>query len=130
MDKFICNVCIIEFTISERKYPYKRCINCHKEKEKERREKDWKQIEYNREKYKERAKLIKKEYIEKNKDKLNEYNKKYKQRKVLEEFTENELNEVNEKWILFNKKHTGRHITEGLSPKQKLKIMKCYEDPI
>ncbi len=75
---FTCNVCKIEFPISERAKKYKRCIQCHKVKEKERRDKDWKQILLRREKYKERAKIVKKEYREKNKD------KKYTQMKELE----------------------------------------------
>ena len=82
---FVCNVCKLEFPINEKANRYKRCIQCHKDKEKDRRIKNWKQIEQKRENYKERAKLIKKEYREKNKDKIKEYNKNYRLKKKLED---------------------------------------------
>jgi len=126
MDTFVCNICGIEFPKSDKANKYKRCVQCHREKEKERRLLDWKQIEERRENYKERAKIIKKEYRLKNKDKINERKKELRQKKIIEELGIDRINKIHERWIQFNKDEPGRHITENLSPKQKLKIMKTY----
>ena len=126
MNTFVCNICGIEFPKNEKANKYKRCVQCHKEKEKERRLLNWKQIEERREKYKERAKVVKKEYRLKNKDKINERNKELRQNKIIEELGIERINKINERWIQFNIDEPGRHITETLSPKQKLKIMKQY----
>ena len=127
---FTCNVCQLEFPLSDKAKRNKRCIECHRQKEKERRLLDWRQIEVRREKYKERAKIIKKEYRENNKEKLSERRKINREKKIIEELTEEGVKAIHEKWILFNIKHPGRHITDGLSAKQKRKIMNCYEEPI
>ena len=127
---FICNVCQIEFPLSDKAKRNKRCKECHSKKEKERRLLDWRQIEVRREKYKERAKIIKKIYRENNKEKLSERRKINREKKIIEELTVEGIKEIHEKWILFNIKHPGRHITDGLSAKQKRKIMNCYEEPI
>ena len=122
----MCNICGIEFPKNEKVNKYKRCVQCHKEKEKERRLLNWKQIEERREKYKERAKVVKKEYRLKNKDKINERNKELRRNKIIEELGIERINKINERWIQFNIDEPGRHITETLSPKQKLNIMKQY----
>ena len=44
MNTFVCNICGIEFPKNEKVNKYKRCVQCHKEKEKERRLLNWKQI--------------------------------------------------------------------------------------
>ena len=126
MDTFVCNICGIQFPKSDKANKYKRCVQCHREKEKERRLLDWKQIEERRENYKERAKIIKKEYRLKNKDKINERKNELRQKKIIEELGIDRINKIHERWIQFNKDEPGRHITENLSPKQKLKIMKTY----
>ena len=128
MNIFVCNICKLEFPESEKKKGYKRCINCHRQAEKERRIKNWRAIEQRRENYKERAKIIQKEYRIKNKDKINAQNKEKRHQQIIKELTEEGINIINENWILFNKENPGRHISEHLSPKQKLKIMNCYKD--
>jgi hypothetical protein len=37
MDTFVCNICGIEFPKNEKANKYKRCVQCHRVKEKERR---------------------------------------------------------------------------------------------
>ena len=129
-DKFVCNICELEYPIIEKQNKYRRCKQCHKEKEKERRIDDWKKIENRRENYKERAKLIRKEYVIKNKDIMNEKRKIYKEKKILEELTEPVVKEIMEKWILFIIKHSECPYSEKLSIKQKAYIMSCYQHPI
>ena len=128
MNIFVCNVCKKEFSESERAKQYKRCIECHKECERKRRILNWKGIEQRRENYKERAKIIQKEYRIKNKDKINAQNKENRQKQIIKELTEEGINKINENWIRFNEENPGRHISAKLSPKQKLKIMNCYKD--
>ena len=122
-DTFVCNICVLEYPIIEKETNRRRCKQCHKEKEKERRIIEWKQIEKRRENYKERAKLIRKEYIIKNKDIMNEKRKIYKEKKILEELTEAGVKEIMDKWILFTMKHSERSYSEKLSIKQKASIM-------
>jgi len=55
-------------------------------------------------------------------------NKENRHQQIIKELTEEGINRINENWILFNKENPGRHISEHLSPKQKLKIMNCYKD--
>jgi len=128
MDIFVCNICKKEFPENEKANRYKRCMNCHKQSEKERRIKNWKEIDQRRENYKERAKIVQKEYRIKNKDKINAQNKERRQKQIIEELTVEGINRINENWIRFNNENTGRHKSEHLSPKQKLKIMNCYKD--
>jgi hypothetical protein len=129
-DTFVCNICELEYPNIEKEKNRRRCKQCHKEKEKERRIIEWKQIKKRRENYKERAKLVQKEYIIKNKDIINEKRKIYKEKKILEELTEPGVKEIMDKWILFTLKHSESPYSEKLSIKQKAYIMSCYEHPI
>ena len=73
-----------------------------------------------------KGKNYKKRIPIKNKDKINERRKESRQKKIIEELGIDRINKIHERWIQFNKDEPGRHITENLSPKQKLKIMKTY----
>ena len=82
---FICSVCKKDFPVSEKARKYKRCITCHKEKEKVRRILNFRDIEEYRERYKEKGKEPRKQYL------IKKRNDKYG-------YTEEIIKEINDRW--------------------------------
>ena len=82
---FICNLCKKDIPLSEKVKDYKRCITCHKEKEKVRRIINFREIELSREKHKDKRKETSKHTRIKNR------NEKYG-------YTEEIINDINDRW--------------------------------